>query len=315
MPEQVVTTAARAARSPGRRFWSHPVTRIAAYFGLSGLFLLGLGGAVWGGLSAARVHLWPDDESTIALSYAVAAAAVVLAYVLMVRRVDGRSLASSGLALKGMLTETGAGLLMGGGLFCAVIGVMEVCGSYRVGGVNRHFEPLAPLGLFLALGIFQEVPMRGYLLQTIEKRWGTAAAVGVTSALFGLLHLGAPVDGLTTAQWLIGPVLIMFETGLLFAGGYLLTRRLWLPIGLHWGWNFFESSVFGLPNTGSWGNAPNTLFQDHTSGPFLLTGGAFGPEASLPCLVVGTSAGVLLLWLAWRRGQWQTRTSKVGGIR
>ena len=124
--------------------------------------------------------------------------------------------------------------------------------------------------------------------------------------MFGLLHLGAPVEGLTTAQWLWGPLLITFETGLLFAGGYLLTRRLWLPIGLHWGWNFFESSVFGLPNTGSWGDAPNTLFLDHTSGPFLLTGGAFGPEASLPCLVVGTSAGGLLLWLAWRRGQWQS---------
>lgn len=311
MSEQVITTAARPDRSLGRRFWSHPVTRIVAYFGLCGMLLLGLGGAVWGGLTAARVHLWPDDESTIALSYAVAAAAVVLAYVVMVRRVDGRSLASAGLALKGMLTETGAGLVIGAGLFSVVIAVMECLGSYRIDGVNWHFQPLVPLSLFFALGLFQEVPMRGYLLQTIERRGGTAWAVGVTSALFGLLHLGAPVDGLTTAQWLVGPVLIMFETGLLFAGGYLLTRRLWLPIGLHWGWNFFESSVFGLPNTGSWGDAPNTLFQDRTSGPFLLTGGAFGPEASLPCLVVGTAAGVLLLWLAWRRGQWQTRRHQV----
>jgi len=305
MFEQVIITAARVARSPGRRFWKHPVTRITVYFGLCGLLLLGLGGAVWGGLMAARVHLWPDDESTIALSYAAAAAAVVLAYVLMVRRVDGRPLASAGLTLKAIGTETGAGLLLGGGLFSAVIAVMECYGSYHVGGVNWHFEPLVPLGLFLALGIFQEVPMRGYLLQALERRWGTAWAVGVTSALFGLLHLGAPVDGLTTAQWLVGPVLIMFETGLLFAGGYLLTRRLWLPIGLHWGWNFFESSVFGLPNTGSWGDAPNTLFQDHVSGPFVLTGGTFGPEASLPCFAVGTLAGILLLLLSWHRGQWQ----------
>lgn len=311
MFEQVIITAARVVCSPGRRFWKHPVTRIFAYFVLCGLFLLGFGGTVWGGLSLARVHLWPDDESTIALSYAVAALAVVMAYVVMVRRVDGRPLASASLALKGMLTETGAGLVIGGGLFSAVIAVMECFGSYHIGGVNRHFEPLVPLGLFLALGLFQELPMRGYLLQTLERRWGTAWAVGVTSALFGLLHLGAPVDGLTTAQWIAGPVLIMFETGLLFAGGYLLTRRLWLPIGLHWGWNFFESSIFGLPNTGSWGDAPNTLFQDHTSGPFLLTGGAFGPEASLPCFVVGTAAGVLLLWLAWRRGQWQSRRHQV----
>ncbi len=313
MSEQV--TAVRAVPSWGRRLWNHPVTRIVAYFGLSGLLGLGLSGAVWGALTLTQVHLWPDDESTIALSYAVAALAVVLAYVVMVRRVDNRSLAAAGLALRGMLTETGAGLLMGGGLFCAVIAVMECFGSYRIGGVNGYFQPLAPLGLFLALSFFQEVPLRGYLMQTVERRWGTAWAVAVSSALFGLLHLGATVDGLTTVQWLLGPLLITFETGLLFAGGYLLTRRLWLPVGLHWGWNFFETSIFGVPNTGSWGDAPNTLFQDRTSGPFLLTGGAFGPEASLPCLVVGTSAGVLLLWLAWRRGQWQTRSSKVGGIR
>ncbi len=309
MFEQV--NAAQTVPSWGRRLWNHPVTRILAYFGLCGLLLLGFGGAVWGGLSLARVHLWPDDESTIAPGYAIAALAVVLAFVVMVRRVDGRSLASAGLRLRGMLTETGAGLVIGGGLFCAVIGVMECFGSYRIGGVNGHFQPLVPLGLFLALGIFQEVPLRGYLLQTIERRWGTSWAVGVTSALFGLLHLGAAVDGLTTAQWLLGPILITFETGLLFAGGYLLTRRLWLPVGLHWGWNFFESSVFGLPNTGSWGDAPNTLFLDRTSGPFLLTGGAFGPEASLPCLVVGTTAGVILLWLAWRRGQWQSQSYQV----
>ena len=176
MSEQV--TAARAVPSWGRRLWNHPITRIFAYFGLSGLFGLGLGGTVWGGLILAQVHLWPDDESTIALGYAVAALAVVLAYVLMVGRVDKRSLASAGLTLRGMVREMWAGLLMGGGLFCAVIGVMECFGSYRVGGVNLHFQPLVPLSLFLALSLFQEVPLRGYLLQTVERRWGTAWAVG-----------------------------------------------------------------------------------------------------------------------------------------
>ena len=95
------------------------------------------------------------------------------------------------------------------------------------------------------------------------------------------------------------------ETGLLFTAAYLLTRRLWLPIGLHWGWNFFETSIYGTANSGAWEDDPNTLFAGHTHGPFLLTGGAFGPEASVIGLCVGSYAGLLLLRLAIRRGRWR----------
>ena len=297
------------------RLWQSPITHIATFMGLTLLLLLGVGLLARAALLTVARHTALSGEVTTTLGYACAAAATLLAYVVMVRRVDRRSLASAGLTARGLFSETGIGLLLGGGVFSAVMGLMRAIGLYHIAAVNPHFRPLVPLLLFLLLAVFQEVAVRGYIFQTLERRWGTGIALAGSAAFFGLAHLGSPVEGLTTVQWIVGPAFIGVETGLLFTAAYLLTRRLWLPIGLHWGWNFFESSVYGAPNTGAWGDAPNTLFLDRFSGPFLLTGGPFGPEASVICLIIGTYAGVLLLRLAIRKGQWRVGESTSGKMR
>ena len=309
------TTAFSAAGMPrlplGRRLWTSPITRIMAFVGLALLFLTGIGLLAKAALILIARHSPLSDEATTTLGYACAAAATLLAYIVMVRRADRRSLESAGLTARGLFSETGIGLLIGGGVFSAVMGMMRAVGVYHIAAVNPHFHPLVPLALFLFLAVFQEVAVRGYIFQTLERRWGTGIALAGSTVFFGLAHLGSPVEGLTTVQWLVGPAFISIETGLLFTAAYLLTRRLWLPIGIHWGWNFFESSIYGAANTGSWGNAPNTLFSDRFIGPFLLTGGPFGPEASLICLGIGGYAGLLLLRLAIRKGQWRTEAQSV----
>ena len=228
-----------------------------------------------------------------------------LAYVIVTRRIDKRTLTSAGLAPVGFFSETGIGLIIGGGVFSAVIGAMSAFRLYEIGSINSHFRPFLPLSLFLCIAVFQEVAMRGCIFQTLERRWGSGIALVSSSLFFGLLHLGSPVQGLSTEQWLVGPFFLAFETGFLFTAAYLLTRRLWLPIGMHWGWNFFETSIYGTANSGAWEDDPNSLFAGHAHGPFLLTGGAFGPEASIFCLIVGFYAGTILLRLAIRRGQWR----------
>jgi len=298
--------------SRGRQFWASPITRILAFLGLALLFLLGIILLARAVLMAAGSHSPLSGEVTNTLGYACAAAAVTLAYVVMVRRADRRSLLSAGLTARGLFSETGIGLLLGGGVFSAVMGMMRAVGTYHIGGVNPHFRPPVPLLLFLFLAIFQEIAVRGYIFQTLERRWGTGIALAGSTTFFGLAHLGSSVDGLTTLQRLVGPVFISVETGLLFTAAYLLTRRLWLPIGIHWGWNFFESSIYGAANTGSWGNERNTLFSDRFTGPFLLTGGPFGPEASVICLVIGAYAGLLLLRLSIRKGQWRAGQHPAG---
>jgi hypothetical protein len=88
-------------------------------------------------------------------------------------------------------------------------------------------------------------------------------------------------------------VLGIFAAGLLLAFCYVRTGKLWLSIGLHVGWNFFEGVVFGFPTSGV---TIYSLLHIHVTGPALWTGGAFGPEAGLiilPALAIGAG----LVWL------------------
>ena len=106
----------------------------------------------------------------------------------------------------------------------------------------------------------------------------------LSSLYFGVEHLSNP-----NSSWLA--VAGIFFVGLLMAYAYLRTRQLWLPIGIHIGWNFFESAVFGFPVSGY---DRSGLLQIDISGPALWTGAAFGPEAGLIMLPICV-LGVLLI--------------------
>jgi membrane protease YdiL (CAAX protease family) len=141
-------------------------------------------------------------------------------------------------------------------------------------------------GLFLWLAIFlitgwqEELLSRGYHLQNIADGLNLWWGVLISSSIFALLHIANP-----GASWIstLGIVL----AGLFLALPYILTRQLWLSIGLHIGWNFFEGVVFGFPVSGL---ETYRLLHHTVIGPELWTGGAFGPEAGLlviPALLLG----------------------------
>ncbi len=133
---------------------------------------------------------------------------------------------------------------------------------------------------FVLVGWNEELLSRGYHLQNLADGLNLTWGVILSSAVFGVLHLANP-----NATWLSAAGI--FLAGLFLAYGYLRTRQLWLPIGLHIGWNFFEGTVFGFPVSGM---EFYHLIQHTVGGPQLWTGGAFGPEAGLvmlPALAVG----------------------------
>ena len=137
------------------------------------------------------------------------------------------------------------------------------------------------LVIFLIVGWQEELLSRGYHLQTIESGLNTFWAVLISSSVFGALHLGNP-----NASWI--STLGIFLAGLFLALPYILPRQLWLSIGLHIGWNFFEGVVFGFPVSGL---DTFRLVRHTVSGPELWTGGAFGPEAGLlviPAILLGS---------------------------
>jgi len=199
-------------------------------------------------------------------------------------------------ARPGALREAAAGLACGIALFSVMAGTVALMGGLTFGGV-RGWLSLGSLGSMLALaitsGVFEETLFRGVLFRHVETMLGTWAALLITAGFFGAAHLLNP-----GATW-FAALAITMEAGILLGAAYMLTRRLWLAVGVHAGWNFAQGWVFSAPVSG--GEAPQGLLITMRSGPDWLTGGAFGLEASAVAMVVATIAGLIVLVIAVRR--------------
>ena len=146
------------------------------------------------------------------------------------------------------------------------------------------------LSVFILVGISEEVLSRGYHLQNLAEAMGLPRAWLLSSLIFAGLHVFNPGFSVQAG---LGLVL----AGLFLATGWLRTGRLWLSIGLHIGWNFFEGTVFGFPVSGL---DLFRLMDYRIEGPAWATGGAFGPEAGA-IVLPGLALGALLVWLYTRR--------------
>jgi membrane protease YdiL (CAAX protease family) len=191
------------------------------------------------------------------------------------------------LAIGHALPEVAIGMLSGLGLFCLVMGILWLAGAYHPEGWSAH--TLLARGFLFALlaGIVEEILFRGLLFRLFSKVLGTWGALLLTSALFGLAH--AANHGATVSSSLA----IALEAGILLGTAYAATTRLWLPIGLHVGWNFTEGSLFGMTLSGN--NMAAGLVRGSLSGPRILTGGEFGPEASIVAVIVCLAAALYLV--------------------
>jgi len=221
----------------------------------------------------------------------IGAVVMVVAYLVYVRVVERRGVPE--LALGAAPKEFVAGFLLGALLFTVTIGIIWALGDYAIVGVNHWTAILSPLALGLGAGVLEEVLFRGVIFRITEEWVGSWGALAFSSLLFGAGHLANPHATLTSA------LAIALEAGLLLGAAFMITRRLWLPIGLHAAWNFTQSGIFGAPVSGT---VPHGLFVSTLSGPAWATGGGFGPEASLPAVLVSL-VSVWLLVYAVRSGR------------
>ena len=165
--------------------------------------------------------------------------------------------------------------------FLAIIVCLFLCGYYRI--VTVEFDvasQLSWLSLFLLVGVVEEVVFRGILFRLITDKWNIAVGLTTSSLLFGLAHLGNPGATLWAA------LAIALASGWLMGMAYAYHQTIWVPIGMHWAWNYLEGGVFGCAVSGTpLDYLP--LITPRISGADILTGGAFGPEASIICVALG----------------------------
>jgi membrane protease YdiL (CAAX protease family) len=259
------------------------VAMVLVYAGAQALFI------------AAGKLATPDDAAWLKLgATAVGALALVFSYRLLVRLVEHRPIAE--LAGRRAPGNLAAGAAIGLGLFASVVALFAALGVAKVAPAAQGSDLLTPAGLAVLSGIGEELVFRGIVFRIFEEMFGSLVALLVSAGFFGAVHLLNPGATLTSG------LAIALEAGLLLGVSYMAVRNLWLPMGLHFGWNFAESAVFGSVVSGA---AFKGLLATTLTGPDLLTGGKFGPEASVVAVAICAAAALVIGAVAVRRGAWR----------
>ena len=213
------------------------------------------------------------------------------------RFLDRRSFVSLGLnfgrqAVIDLLAGIAIAFVMMGAIYLAMVALgwskFESFAWQSESGVSVLLGALSIFGLFIVVGWNEELLFRGYYLQTIASGLNLTWGVILSSVLFGLAHAGNP-----GASWISMATAGILFAGLFLAYGYVRTRQLWLSIGLHIGWNFFEGPGFGFPVSGL---DVYRIVHQRVQGPELWTGGVFGPEAGL-IVLPALALGAVLIYL------------------
>lgn len=141
--------------------------------------------------------------------------------------------------------------------------------------------------LFALAGALEELMLRGYLFQAFIEGSNKWIAMIILSVLFSAMHGANPN---LSATGLIN----IFLAGIMLSIAYIKTRSLWLPIGLHMGWNWTQGPLWGMHVSGT--TMENSFLVSAPQGSDLLSGGDFGAEGSLIASVII----ILVTWYIWR---------------
>jgi len=225
----------------------------------------------------------------------------LLAYAGLVRLTERRPVTE--LALRSAVPGLGLGTVLGIVVFGLVIIDIYFLGYYQVHGQGSTTAAVGLFGFMAAATATEELMFRGVLFRIIERRTGTWLAMLLTGLLFGAYHLINP----DASVW--GAVAIVLEAGGMLTAAYIATRRLWVPIGLHLGWNFAAAGIFSTVVSGNGSN--QGLLRATMSGPTLITGGDFGPEGSLYSILFCGLTAIGFLIVAHRRGRIVPRRARI----
>jgi membrane protease YdiL (CAAX protease family) len=199
------------------------------------------------------------------------------------------------------------GLLLGIGWISTGFLLILAMGGVRIAGFA--FTPdvglalMLDLILFIVVGFSEEIFSRGYIYGLVKRHGGIPAAVVVSSLVFALLHsMNAAVFES------VFPMLNLVLAGVLLALLREVSGGLWVPIGMHITWNFFQGDVYGMAVSG---NQTSSILQLEIVHPFIA-GGAFGLEGSFAATLISVAACVVLIGMV--RNQRNQRNQNQGII-
>jgi uncharacterized protein len=244
-----------------------------------------------GGTQFVLASAAPDQSKLVgAIAGSIALVAI---YWLAVRLGERRAVPELGMGHAPF--ELLVGLAIGAALMTVIVGTLWICGWVIIAPRTIDAVALA-LRDSIRSGVLEELVLRLVVFRLLWRAFGIWPALGGAAILFGALHLANPDSGLFAAACLIAGEGVGIAL-------YLITGRIWAPIGMHAGWNFMQGWVFGAAVSGTVDISGGPLALRPAGGVSdLLSGGGFGPEASVAALIVSVLASAAVLRAAWRRG-------------
>jgi membrane protease YdiL (CAAX protease family) len=205
--------------------------------------------------------------------------------------IEEHRIAAQGLPrARGWFRQFVIGAVLGCALTLLAVAPVYFWGHFRIKNLMTwHLLPnlVAVVLTILCGALAEELMFRGYPFQRLQQAIGTAQAVVTFSVFYGLLHLLNPY----ARTWGIVNTGLL---GILFTLAYLRTSALWLPWGIHFGWNATLGLLLGLPVSGF--RYFNLWIYTQPYGLRWLTGGEYGVEAS----ATGTLAILIGMLVVWR---------------
>lgn len=216
--------------------------------------------------------------------FLITAVVLLLLYNLLIRYVEANDACK--IAPRKDISSIGNGLFIGFSYFIIVTVTMSLCGYYHIKSIQFDWEKqLFSFTLFFLVAVSEEIFFRGILFRMINRRWNIWAALVISALIFGGLHIFN--DNAT----LWSSIAIAIEAGSLLGAAYAYSKNIWLPIGIHWIWNYTQGNILGFPVSGE--DNVTSIITPEISGPQWLTGGSFGAEASVISAVIGL---LISLW-------------------
>ena len=217
---------------------------------------------------------------------------VIFTYIFFYRKYEKREIGeySSKRISKNILL----GVLIGTTLQALTILVIYLWGNFRIISVNPFSSIITPFAVAFSVAIFEETLLRGIIFRIVEEKLGSYISLAISAIIFGGAHLLNP-DSSVISTLCIGIV------GFSFGASYIYSRSLWLPIAIHFSWNFVQSGIFGAITSGN--EKTSSLFSTKISGAELITGGAFGPEGTIQATIFWLLVSILLMILITKQNK------------
>jgi membrane protease YdiL (CAAX protease family) len=216
------------------------------------------------------------------------AAIAVISYVFLFRWYEKRRIDE--LSLSAFNKYTGIGFATGFLLQSIFITIIFIGGAYSIIQSNSVSVLIAPFADSLRAGFVAEILIVGVFFRIMEEKLGTAISLAIMIILFAILHInskGASVLSVCSTA---------MQAGFMLPAAYVCRRNLWLPVFIHFGWDFTEPGIYGGTNPGI--SIAQSFFTSRIEGNPILTGGETGPQNSIQGLLFCIAAGITLLVFA-----------------